>query len=386
MSDHPSASPYPGYPEPLPPARQLPPPRPRGSGLGCLFALSVMFNLILLVALGVMFLVALIAGGARRDLDQPLIEKHHSGEAGAGSKVAIVQIEGVILEGAIEFAKKQIEQAAADDDVKAVVLRIDSPGGSITASDELHRRIAGLIKGKGTRAGKPAVVSMGSLAASGGYYVAMPCSTLYAERTTLTGSIGVFASFPNIKELGEKIGFKMITVKAGDVKDAGSPFKDMTDQEKQLWQDMVDNAYEQFLNIVRDGRPKIKDELKEVVLHKMITVKGADGKLREEPFVRTRVDGGIFTADQAKEFGLVDKIGYLEDAIKDVAAQAGLGSSYEAMIYEKPLTLANLLFGTQAKQSTGPLDPQGLAAAATPRLWYLAPQSELAGLLTAAGR
>jgi protease-4 len=353
--------------------------------VGCLFGLSVLLNILFFVIVGGLFLV-ILAGISADDLDTRLREKFHSGTVSSHNKVAIIEIDGILFEGAIDFPRKQIEQAMKDEHVKAVVVRINSPGGSITASDELHRRLTELVQGKDDHPARPAVVSMGALAASGGYYVAMPCKPLYAEPTTLTGSIGVFASFPNVKELGDKIGFKMETVQAGAVKTAGSPFKEMTPQERQLWQDMVDHAYDQFLDVVRKGRPDIKDELKEVVIRKTITVRDKEGTVKEEPYVRTRVDGGIFTADQAEKFKLIDKIGYLEDAIKDAAAQAGLGSDYQAVKYERPKSLAERLLGVQSAQQSAALDPSRLSAAAVPRLWYLAPQSELAGILTAAGR
>src|SRR5206468_2403943 len=133
----------------------------------------------------------------------PLTERLYSGSASAKDKIAIISLDGVIAEGLLGFVHKQIDQAAKDNSVKAVVLRINSPGGSITASDDLHRRLIELRDGNKARktTGRPLVVSMASLAASGGYYVAMPAQTLVAERTTLTGSIGVYASFPNVKKL-----------------------------------------------------------------------------------------------------------------------------------------------------------------------------------------
>jgi protease-4 len=365
-----------------------PPPRPRSSGWGVLFALSALLNLGFFFLCVVGFIIALVMGSSLENpSEQRLRETFHSGKSGSSDKVAIIDVEGVIMDGStVDFAKKQIEQAAKDDQVKAVVVRIDSPGGSITASDELHRRIQNLCQGTGDRKGKPAVVSMGGLAASGGYYIAMPCPTLFAERTTLTGSIGVYAAFPNIKDLGDKVGFHMEVIKHGAVKDAGSPFKDMTPQEHQLWQDMVDHAYGQFLDVVRQGRPAIKD-LTEVVIRKTVTTRDPQtGQEKEVEFVRTRVDGGIFTADQAKEFGLIDQIGYLEDSIKDVATKAGLGENYRAIHYEKPRTVADVLFGVESSQQGGPFDLAKLASVVTPRLWFLAPQSELAGILSAAGR
>src|SRR5262249_38882712 len=140
-----------------------------------------------------------------------LREQHVSGKASARDKIAVIQINGIILEGLISFAEKQIEQAARDSDVKAVVVCIVSPGGSITASDHLYRRLKELRDGNSDKgfAGKPLVVSMGSVAASGGYYIAMPAKTVFAEPTTLTGSIGVYVALPNVHELTDKHGIKM---------------------------------------------------------------------------------------------------------------------------------------------------------------------------------
>lgn len=376
-------------PNPAPPVSQaqpLPAARPRRSPFVVLFLLSAMGNLAFCTLSG---LVLLLAGafGHHSDEELPLDETFHSGSTGAGDKVAVVRIEGVILEGFLDYPRRQIKQAANDPDVKAVVIRINSPGGSITASDELHQRISELVQGTAERDAKPTIVSMGAMAASGGYYVAMPCKTLYAERTTLTGSIGVFASFPNIKELSDWLGIKMETVKRGAVKDSGSPFKDMTPQDRQLWQEMVDHAYEQFQTVVEQGRPELKGKLQEEVVRKMIPVRDPKTEEeRKEPFVRTRADGGVFTADQAKQFGLIDKIGFLDEAVKDAATAAGLGTDYRAVVYARRRSLPELLLGVQAPRQGGQLDPAKLATAATPRLWFLAPQSELAGLLTAAGQ
>src|SRR5262249_11470813 len=156
------------------------------------------------------------------------------------------------------------EAAASDSHVKAVVLRINSPGGTITGSDDLHRRLTELRDGTNPRqkgGKKPLVVSMGSLAASGGYYVAMPAEDIAAERTTITGSIGVYAAFPNISGFAKEHKFGMNVVKAGAIKDSGSMFKDMTAQERQLWQDMVDHAYKQFTQVVEQGRPNLKGKM-----------------------------------------------------------------------------------------------------------------------------
>src|SRR5205807_7497813 len=171
--------------------------------------------------------------------ESTLAEKHYSGDKFSKNKIAVVRIEGVLMEVATGYFQKQITQAAADSAVKAVVVRINSPGGTITSSDDLHKRLIDLRDGNPEKQAspKPLVVSMGSIAASGGYYIAMPARTLLAERTTITGSIGVYASLPDVTELAKKIGLDMRVIKDGDVKYSGSPFKEMTPHELQLWQE-----------------------------------------------------------------------------------------------------------------------------------------------------
>jgi protease IV len=386
MSDIP-APPLPLPPRGNPPSFPPPPRRSSGSVLGTFFALSLILNIVFFILLIVVCAGALIIGNAGSASGSALREKHYSGQTSASDKVAIVHVDGVILEGFTGFDEKQIATAAEDSAVKAVVLRINSPGGSITASDDLYRRLSLLRKGdpdKGTPP-KPLVVSMGALAASGGYYIAMPGQTIYAERTTLTGSIGVYAAFPNVKGLGDKYGVKMEVIKKGNVKDSGSMFHTMTPEERAVWQDMVDTAYEQFKAVVEEGRPSLKGKLEDKVVDEQRVVPGEDGKPEHIQFVRQLADGGVFTADKAKEFKLIDAIGYLDDAVKEAAKLAGLGSNYEAISYRPPPTPMDLLLGEKANPPASALDPSRLANGLTPRLWYLAPQSELAGIMAASG-
>lgn len=375
------------------PVRQAPrPPYPYPSPFAA-FGRWV-FRTAFLVSLGLNFFLLLTVASQYGDgTGGRLFEHHYSGNSHAPDKVAIVKLDGVIMEGMLSFVQKQIEQAAADDHVKAVVLRVNSPGGTITASDDLYRRLVNLRDG--TTPGhpsfkKPIVVSMASLTASGGYYVSMPAERLLAERTTITGSIGVYASFPNVAGLAKKYGFDMETIKAGGLKDSGSMFKEMKPQERQLWQDMVDHAYKQFLAVVEEGRPKLKGKLTEVVSESEIPA-GEDGndKLKNPQMVkytRQRADGGIFTADKALKYGLVDQIGYVEDAVKEASKAAGLGDGYHTVFYERPQTLMGMLLQTRAPQPGSQVDFGKLAAAVAPRLWYLAPQSDLAAILTGFSR
>lgn len=385
MSDHSGEAPYvlPARPQPV-----AAPPR-SGSGwrtfLVVILAGSIAFNILLILI--VLTLGSLGAGGSSSHLS----ERFHSGTATARDKIAIVNIDGVLMDGTMGYAEKQVEAAASDEHVKAVVLRIVSPGGSITASDDFYRRIIELRDGTAPRqrgGKKPLVVSMGAMAASGGYYIAVPAQWLVAEVTSITGSIGVYAAFPNLKELGDKYGFKMNLIKAGDVKASGSMFHDMKPEERQLWQDMIDHAYDRFIEVVETNRPALKGKMKEVVIEKEIEdrdasgkpVLGPDGKPKMVPFVRRRADGGIFTAQDAKTFQLIDEIGYLDAAVAKAVKLAGLGE-FRAITYDRPQSLSSMLFG-QAPQTSNQLDTNKLPSVAVPRLWYLTSQAELSGLLS----
>jgi protease-4 len=400
MSDAPTSEPVVNPPRP----RVAPPPPPRRSGgstvLGIFLGLSLGLNCLGLGGICLAFLFsATLAGSFGTGLSErsPLNERHYSGDKSASDKIAIVQIDGILMEGLMQYTNRQIEQAAKDKKVKAVVVRINSPGGTITESDQVYHRLTELRDGKEGNAAKPLVVSMGSIAASGGYYIAMPAKILYAERTTLTGSIGVYASFFNVKELTDNVGIHMNLIKAGRVKDSGSPFQDMKPDERHMWQQMVNHAYDQFKDIVEKGRPALKGKLEERVINETVKVSERvatedNGKKIEKDvekevlYVRQRADGGIWTADKALEYGLIDKIGYVEDAIQEAAQTAGL-EKYAAILYDKPLSLFDL-FGGGIKAPERPLglDPTKLGSALAPRLWFMAPQSELAGIFSTMGR
>jgi protease-4 len=393
-------------PNPLPPTSSLPrfpvpPPRRSGSSvvLGVLLGLSLAINFLCVggMCLGIILGSRAIGGLNPASGERTLFEHHHSGQKSASDKVAIVRIEGVLMEGFMGYAFKQIDQAGKDSNIKAVVVRINSPGGTITESDNLHHRLIELRDGKEDRKGKPIVVSMGSLAASGGYYIAMPAPTVYAEPTTITGSIGVYASFPNIKELGDKYGFHMDLVKAGRVKNSGSPFQTMKPDERYMWQQMVNHAYSRFKDVVEKGRPALAGKLEDKVIEEEVKVTDPvrvqdNGKEVEKDveksvhYVRQRADGGIWTADKALEYGLIDKIGYVEDAINEAAQVAGLGDKYEVITYDRPVALFDMLVGAKASDPPMTFDASKLGSALTPRLWYMAPQTELAGFFSTVGR
>jgi protease-4 len=202
-----------------------------------------------------------------------------------GEKVAVISVSGLISDS--ESTIDQLKKFVKDDSVKAIVLRINSPGGGVAPSQEIYEEV------KKARAKKPVIASMGALAASGGYYIACATQRVYANPGTITGSIGVIMPFMNVKDLIEKIGVKGMTVKSGAFKDMGSPLRDMTPQERELLQGVVDNVNLQFVNAVASGR-----------------------NLNREDVLRI-ADGRIFTGEQAKGLGLVDVLGNLEDAISD---------------------------------------------------------------------
>ena len=230
---------------------------------------------------------------------------------GFGEKIAVVEIKGVITQssGIIE----EIHQYVEDEGVKAIILRIDSPGGGVGPSQEIHREILKV------RSKKKVVTSMGSVAASGGYYVACASDLIIANPGTITGSIGVLMEFTNIEELFKKIGIKGVVLKSGEHKDIGSPFREMTPEEKKIIQEVIDNVHQQFIQAVAQGRRLERAKVAEIA------------------------DGRILTGEQAKQLGLVDQIGNLQDAIDSVAKMVGISGKPTVLYPKKRFSLWELL-------------------------------------------
>jgi protease-4 len=230
-----------------------------------------------------------------------------------GEKIAVIEIRGLITQssGVIE----DLHQYAEDEGVKAIILRIDSPGGGVGPSQEIYREI---MKIKSNNK-KKMVTSMGSVAASGGYYIASACDLIVANPGTITGSIGVLMEFTNIEELFKKIGIKGVVLKSGEHKDVGSPFREMTPEEKKLIQSVIDNVHQQFIQAVADGRKM--DRLK----------------------VAQVADGRILTGEQAKQLGLVDQLGNLQDAIDTAAKMVGIEGKPVVLYPKKKFSLLELL-------------------------------------------
>jgi protease-4 len=215
-----------------------------------------------------------------------------------GPRIGVVPVKGGIGMGDggadAETVLKHIKKFEDDDGIKAVVIRIDSPGGSVGPSQEIHDEVAKLAKKK------TVVCSLGNVAASGGFYVAVACPKIVAAPGTLTGSIGVISQFANVKGLVERFNVKMETVKSGKLKDAGNPFRDMTPEDRAYWQALIDRVYGQFLAAVVQGR-------------------GLD-----EAEVRKVADGRVITGAEAKELGLVDALGNFYDAVELAKTEAKL--------------------------------------------------------------
>jgi protease-4 len=228
-----------------------------------------------------------------------------------GDKIAIVEIKGVISQssGIID----EIQKYQEDEGVKAIILRIDSPGGGVGPSQEIHQEI---LRAK---LKKKVVTSMGSVAASGGYYIACASDLIVANPGTITGSIGVLMEFTNIEELFKKIGIRGVVLKSGAHKDIGSPFREMTPEETKLMQEVLDNIHQQFVQAVAMGRKMDQAKVMEIA------------------------DGRILSGEQAKEIGLVDQLGNLQDAIDITAKMVGIEGKPKIIYPKRRLSFLEMI-------------------------------------------
>lgn len=273
-------------------------------------------------------IVVLVAVFALSWLGVTLVFSHASGflESGilTGSrKVGVVELKGLITSP--EKVIRELTVFRKDHGVAAIVVRIDSPGGAVGASQEIFAEI------KRTRQTKPIVASLGSVAASGGYYAALAADEIIASRGTVTGSIGVIIKFANFTEIFQKIGYKSEVVKSGAMKDLGATNRPMTAEEKILVQDIIDNVHEQFIEDVSASRslPLAK--------------------------VRKLADGRIYSGEQALSAGLIDRFGNFNDAVLLAAKLGGLKDGIPELVYpaEKNFSLLKLLIGEGGKAMFG---------------------------------
>ncbi|HPL64521.1 MAG: signal peptide peptidase SppA [Syntrophales bacterium] len=258
----------------------------------------------------------------------------------SGDRVGIVPIKGIITDS--KTIIEQITKYGDDSRIKAVVIRIDSPGGGVAPSQEIYDAVLELRKKKNV------VASMGSVAASGGYYIACAAERIIANPGSVTGSIGAVMHFSNFEETLKKLGIRASVVKSGRYKDSGSPLRDMTSEERNLFQGVIDDIHDQFVEAVSANRKIPKEKMKEYA------------------------DGRIFTGRQALKLGLVDSLGDLESAVRTVAELAGIKGKPD-IVYpkEKGISFWKYLLEEASSQITGKLKEELTGA------YFLSPASRM---------
>ncbi|MFO0774863.1 MAG: signal peptide peptidase SppA [Nitrospiraceae bacterium] len=237
-------------------------------------------------------------------------------------RIAVIRVEGPIMDARETIG--DLKRFAENPSVKAIVLRIDSPGGGVVPSQEIHDAVRRIR----AKTNKAVVASMGSVAASGGYYIAVATDRIMANPGTLTGSIGVIMETANLEGLLKKVGVEGVVIKSGKFKDVGSPLRKMTDEERQVLQTVMDDVHDQFIEAVADGRGI------------------------EPAVARTVADGRIFSGRQAKDLKLVDELGDLDDAVQLAADLVGLDGDPKVVEPRKRFSVRDLL-----ESKLGPLLP-----------------------------
>lgn len=285
-----------------------------------------------------------------RSLFSPQLEEHviQEGESRRAEKILVVDISGLIASGTgsspfflnrsnPEQIKALLNKAEKDPKISAVILRIDTPGGEVTATDMIYHEIMEFKK----RSTLPVVASMMGLACSGGYYIACAADEIYAHPTSITGSVGIIARFPNLEGLANKIGYREEILATGKMKSMGHPLREMTPEIREVFRGTIDGLYQRFLEVVKNSRPTF------------VTIDG----------VEEIADGRIYTAQQALDLGLIDEIAYLSEVVENIKIKHGIGDaqviSYKRLgnsdlnIYSRsfaerklPVTLVNLDFNS----------------------------------------
>jgi protease-4 len=231
-----------------------------------------------------------------------------------GGKIGVVEIEGAITD--MKEAMEDVVKFKEDDSIKGVILRINSPGGAVGPTQEIYSEI------KKLRKSKKVYVSMGSVCASGGYYLAVTGEKVYASPSTITGSIGVIMEQAVVEDLMKKIGIESNTIKSGPLKDTGSPFRKMREDEKKYLQSLIDSIYEQFVNDVAEGRKMPVDQVKQLA------------------------DGRIYTGLQAKDTGLIDNIGTFYDVVDEMQKDLGIIGKPSLVYGKRPFSFLRWLLSS----------------------------------------
>lgn len=274
-------------------------------------------SLVLLVGLGE------TGGGGTAASTTTYDEEYVSGEG--SDKIAVIPVEGVISSadssvlGAEETATPEglqdaLRQAEEDSNVAAVILEVNSPGGGVTESAQMHGDILDFKKS----AKKPVIVSMDATAASGGYYIATAADEIVANSSTITGSLGVIFQLTNVSEAADKLGVKQVIVKSGEFKDIGSPFRDLEPKERDIFKSLIDESYDEFVQVISNGRDLQEEKVREIA------------------------DGRIYSGSQARELDLVDELGDLEKATDLTRDRANLDEA-TVIRYVQPESFADLL-------------------------------------------
>jgi protease-4 len=230
-----------------------------------------------------------------------------------GERVALIRVEGMIVDS--KDTIYELKEYVKDPLIKAIVLRIDSPGGAVAPAQEIYEEIKKAV------AKKKVIASMGSIAASGGYYIASPATKIIANPGTLTGSIGVIMEIPNLEGLMSKLGIKTEVVKSGEKKDMASVFRGIKKEERAILQKVLDNVHDQFITAVAEGRKMSYEDVKQLA------------------------DGRIFTGEQALKVGLVDKLGNIEDAVQVAAELSGIKGEPVLISKKERFSLIDLIRG-----------------------------------------
>ncbi|MEK7996449.1 MAG: signal peptide peptidase SppA [Planctomycetota bacterium] len=305
--------------------------------MSILLVLSVMANIAMfLMLIGV---IAVFATGQRSMLAEDVVR-----EGPSRNRIAMVTVQGIIHGELANDVYRQLKAAREDRRVRGIIVRINSPGGTISASDQIYKEIRKYRE----EVKKPVVAFMQGVAASGGYYASVACDKIVAEPTTVTGSIGVISWWLVVQELLEdKLGVLPVTITSGQKKDWPSSFREPSPEELQYMRDkLITPAYERFVEIVAEGRKE----------------------LLSPEAVRQLSDGSIFGAQEALEVKLIDEIGYLDRAIGMVKSMAGIDEA-EVVEYRKPLSLMDFL--SYRKASLPKLDRNLLYELGTPEILYL---------------
>ena len=303
---------------------------------GVILALSVLANIALFIML--ISVVAVFATGQRGILAEEVIQK-----GPRTKKIVVISVQGIINNGQAQDVYEQLKLVRKDKWVKGLIIRVNSPGGTVSASDRIYNEIRKFRE----KTDKPVVAFMEGIAASGGYYVSVACETIVAEPTTITGSVGVIAGHFVLQELLEqKLGIQPVIIKSGRKKDWPSLFQQITEEQRQYIQEkLISPAYERFVKLVTDGRESLT--------------------LAE---VKDLADGSIYGAQEALDEKLIDKIGYLDEAIEQVKTLAKIEEA-QVVEYRRPFSLGGFL--RLQSRSILKIDRTTLYELSTPQLLYL---------------